>query len=155
MSLVNVFSNIWFYFMNASNVDEAQALDRIKQLHGIDQQLNIHQLTLFWQPNAKGELFAKPIDDRLKVEHEAKLLAFWKTHATRLYGHLLQGNEPMIIISQSPHSHECLIGLYIYLLKTYAGLPIQKSIKSLSSKFAGINYTMSDTMKHLLYRVCY
>jgi hypothetical protein len=164
MSLVNLFSNVWFYFL--SSPEDNIYLEKLKQAHNITQQLDIDQLTKFWQHDNSGygslTLYNNnnnntntPIDSALIAEQESKLVAFWKTLAKRIYDHVLQSGTPWIILSPTPRTHECLIGLYLFILKTYAQMPLEKSTKALASKIAGLNYVMSDSMKKVIYRVCY
>lgn len=153
MSLVNLFSNIWLYFIDKK--EDYIIYERIKQAHGISQELCIDNLVKFWTVPSKGEIFAKEIDANLKVQRDSKLVATWDTLGKRILALLIQGAEPLIIYSSNPASHECLIGLYLYILKKHAQLPIEKSVKSLSSKIAGINYKMSDDMKKIIYQACY
>ena len=153
MSLVNLFSNIWLFFVNDPATDNI-ILERLKQAHNINNDLCTDSLFKFWQSNTKGEVFAKEINAGLLVQNTDKLITVWNTLTKRVTTNIKLGAEPLLLYSSNNNYHECLIGFYLYFLKKSASIPLDKSAKSLSSKIAGINYKMSPELKKIIYHHC-
>ena len=129
-------------------------LDRLKQIHGINQELCTDNLFKFWNANSKGESYNKSIDASLRVQNETKLINVWNSLTTKLITNIQHSTEPLLLYSTNHDTHECLIGLYIYFLKKTTALPLDKNVKALSSKIAGINYKMTPYMKKIIYATC-
>lgn len=153
MSLVNIFSNVWFFFMDKK--EDQIVYDRVKLVHGISQELCIDNLVKFWVVGDRGEVFVKEIDANLRQDRDNKLILFWESLKKKTLSIVLHGGESIIINSTTKQGHECLIGFYLYMLKKASNIPLEKSVKSLSSKIAGINYKMTEDMKKIIYQVCY
>ena len=153
MSLINLFSNIWLFFVSDPATDNI-ILERLKQVHNINNDLCTDNLFKFWQSNTKGEVFAKEINAGLLVQNTDKLVAVWNTLTKRIATNIKLGTEPLLLYSSNNSYHECLIGFYLYFLKKTANITLDKSAKSLSSKIAGINYKMSPEMKKIIYQYC-
>lgn len=114
----------------------------------------IDNLVKFWSGPGKGETYTIEITANLKEQKQTKLIAFWDALAKRVHANITNGAEPLLIVSTVMTSHECLIAFYLYFLKKYAGIVLEKSVKILASKIAGIQYTMSDEMKKIIYLIC-
>jgi hypothetical protein len=153
MSLINLFSNIWIIFINNPETDNI-IKTRVIQTHGINEELVIDNLVKFWSGPGKGETYTIEITANLKEQKQTKLIAFWDALAKRVHANITNGAEPLLIVSTVMTSHECLIAFYLYFLKKYAGIVLEKSVKILASKIAGIQYTMSDEMKKIIYLIC-
>lgn len=153
MSLINLFSNIWLIFINNPETDYI-IKTRVIQTHGINEELVIDNLVKFWSGLGKGETYTIEIAASLKQQKQAKLIAFWDALAKRVLNNITNGAEPLILVSTIAESHECLIAFYLYFLKKHAGIPLEKSVKILASKISGIQYTMSDEMKKIIYLIC-
>ena len=153
MSLVNLYSNIWLLFINNPETDYV-IKTRVIQTHGINEELCIDNLVKFWSSTGKGETYTQEITANLKQQKQTKLVAFWDALSKRVLANITNGAEPLLLFSTGSGTHECVISFYLYFLKKYAGIGLEKSAKILASKIAGIPYTMSDEMKKLIYLHC-
>lgn len=153
MSLINLYSNIWFLFINNSNTDY-MLKSRIIQTHGISEELCIDTLTKFWSNSDKSETYTNEIAMNIIKQKQNKLILFWDALAKRINTNIINGAEPLLIYSSVSTARECLIAFYLYFLKKYANIPLNKSANMLASKISSIQYTMSDKMKKIIYLYC-
>lgn len=153
MSLINLYSNVWLLFINNPETDYV-IKTRLIQTHGITEELCIDNLVKFWSGSGNGETYTLEIAANLKQQKQTKLIAFWDALGKRISTNITNGAEPLLLFSSNSGTHECVVAFYLYFLKKYAGIGLEKSANILASKISGIQYTMTDEMKKLIYLHC-
>ncbi len=149
MSLINIFSNIWFFF--GDNIDEPLTqINKIKAIHQITKVINLDKEAEYWyKPTTE---FASEIREQIQLNKQKKITALFNTVSSYIDKYIVNPSENLLIYTiQHP---ECLAAFYMYYLHKKCNLTLEKAATTMTSKIVGINISMSDELKKWLFYAC-
>ncbi len=158
MSLINIFSNVWFFFANDSgkpldgdsDLEPLTQINKIKAIHQITKVINLDKEAAYWyKPTSE---FANEIKEQIEINKQKKITALFNTISSYIDKYIINPTDNLLIYTiRHP---ECLAALYIYYLHRKCNLTLEKAATAMTSKIVGINIIMSDELKKWLFYAC-